>query len=72
MNVYWHLGAGTRTRAATVSPGVDWIAKHDNGRPTKDKIEAGNFCPGHDATDPKYTTEYKFEHCTDIRVGYAV
>lgn len=71
VNVHWHFGAEHRNKGTYDIPGSDWMAKHGHHRRHhKDEIEPGNFCPGYDASDPKYTTEYKFKHCSDVHVGY--
>lgn len=71
VNVHWHLGAEHKNTGTYDIPGADWMAKHAGDRGQhKGEIEPGNFCPGYDASDPKYTTEYEFKHCSDMHVGY--
>ncbi len=70
VNVHWHLAAEHKNAGTYDIPGAEWIAKHDGGRKPAGGIEAGNFCPGFDASDPKFTTDYEFEHCTNMKVGY--
>jgi hypothetical protein len=70
VNVHWHLGAEHRNKGTYDIPGADWVTQHGDDASFPQGIEAGNFCPGFDAKDPKFTTAYKFEHCTDMKVGY--
>ena len=64
VNVHWHLGAEHKNKGTYDISGADWIAKHGDHASLPEGIEAGNFCRGFEAKDPKFTTEYKFEHCT--------
>lgn len=67
VNVHWHLGAEHKNTGTYDIAGSEWLAAHGQSSPD---IEAGNFCPGYDASDPKYTTEYDFEYCSDVHVGF--
>ena len=68
VNVHWHLGAEHKNTGTYDIPGADWITMH--GQTLEGENEPGNFCRGYDASDAKYTTEYEFEHCSDMRVGH--
>lgn len=74
VNVHWHLGAEHRNEGSFDIDGAQWMAdnwqnKAGNHRSLSDDIEPGNFCPGYDPQDPKYTTEYKWKYCQDMHVG---
>ena len=71
VNVHWHFGAEHENKGTYDIAGAEWQAKH--GQPPSKReagLELGNQCPGYDPSDPKYTTPYEFEYCTDMRVGY--
>jgi len=71
VNVHWHLGAEHLNEGTYDIPGDDWLHDNDSEYHADPDIEPGNFCPDYDADDPKFTTEYEFEHCSEhMRVGY--
>lgn len=71
VNVHWHLGAEHRNTGTYDIPGAEWMRENDpNHHPSAD-VEPGNFCPGYNPADPKFTTPYAFQHCSEhMRVGY--
>jgi len=72
VNVHWHLGAEHLSVGAYDLDGDEWLAAHgsDEHRKLAEDIEPGHFCPGYDADDATYTTEYEWEYCHDMHVGY--
>jgi len=74
VNVHWHLGAEHYNEGTYDLNGDDWMYQYandsDEGRRLAGEIQPGNWCPGYDPTDPKYTTPYEWEYCVDMNVGY--
>jgi hypothetical protein len=72
VNVHWHLGAEHYNEGTFDLDGDAWMAAHgsDSHRKLAGEVEPGNFCPGYDENDLAYTTEYEWQYCTDMHVGY--
>lgn len=74
VNVHWHLGAEHFNTGTYDLDGDEWMAAHgsyDSRRKlAAGAVEPGNFCPGYDENDPTFTTEYDWEYCTNMHVGY--
>jgi len=66
VNVHWHLGAEHLSVGEFDENGVG--PAKDNRRLAAD-ARLGFRCHYYDATDPKYTTEYNWQHCVDMHVG---
>jgi hypothetical protein len=62
VNVHWHIGAEHRSEGEYDEEGVD----PDSRRAGRQ----GFFCHHYDETDAKFTTEYDWQHCKDMKVGH--
>jgi len=75
VNVHWHLGAEHRSQGEFDETGTGPL-KH--GTPSDliparrlggGQVRYGYACTKYDAEDPKFTTEYSWQHCIDMYVG---
>jgi len=76
VNVHWHLGAEHLNVGTYDQDGDAWMAANAPATAAHRQLaeegttDVGHFCPGYNATDTKYTTEYAWEYCTGMHVGY--
>jgi len=64
----WHLG--TEHYSAGQSDEFGTGPKYDSHRVLAEKAEAPEYrCSHYDETDSKFTTDYSWKHCTNMRVG---
>jgi len=71
VNVHWHLGAEHLSVGEFDEHGIgpeDHVEK-DNTRRLADYARLGFRCHHYNATHPGFATEYKWMHCTDMKVG---
>merc|ERR1712056_44448 len=64
VNVHWHLG----TEHLSVGQ-YDESGKGPGRRLAVDEIRLGFRCHHYDSSDAKFTTEYDWKHCKDMKVG---
>lgn len=74
VNVHWHVGAEHFNVGTYDLNGTEWLAEYGSDGQAAAwlalGIEPGHFCPGYDINDPTYTTQYDWEYCIDMNVGY--
>lgn len=69
VNVHWHLGAEHKSTRAD-GTGYDESGKAPAaGRRLAGDVRYGGKCYHYDASDPRYTTEYDWQHCVGMKVG---
>lgn len=68
VNVHWHLGAEHRSEGeydeTFADKGPDGTHRH-----LAEDARLGLRCKHYDASDPKFTTEYDWQHCIGMHVG---
>jgi hypothetical protein len=76
VNVHWHLGtehysAGEYDENGKGPTHHVYVAGNDSGfgRRLADEARVGFRCRHYDKNDPKFTTEYEWDHCADMYVG---
>jgi len=72
VNVHWHLGAEHLSVGQYDEHGVgpsSSYKKHRRSLQAEGEIRAGFNCMFYDSNDPKFTTEYNWQHCKDMHVG---
>jgi len=84
VNVHWHLGAEHRSEGQydeygkspelAGTPNQPYTAPRRLGSNTSrrlgaDAVRYGFACHHYNADDPKFTTEYNWQHCLDMHVG---
>merc|ERR1719235_1661327 len=78
VNVHWHLGAEHRSAGEYDENGkspklsgtpADYNPNGGRRLAGADDVRYGYACHHYDASDPKFTTEYEWQHCVDMHVG---
>jgi len=70
VNVHWHLGAEHKSGGQYDEAGKSPSPNNQNYTASADApVRYGFACHHYDASDSKFTTEYKWKHCTDMKVG---
>jgi len=76
VNVHWHLGAEHLSMGQYDEHGHGpedaWALQEDDDHRRKlaeGGVRLGYQCHHYDETDSKYTKEYDWEHCTEMKVG---
>jgi len=77
-NVHWHLGAEHYNKGTFDVRGDEFIesltGEGMESRKLAGDVTPGFFCNkeagGYDENDPMYTTEYEWEYCENMHVGY--
>jgi len=77
VNVHWHLGSEHRSAGQYDEAGKSpHLAGHPadtntaaGGRRLAGEMRYGYACHNYDASDPKFTTPYNWQHCVDMHVG---
>lgn len=68
VNVHWHLGAEHRSAGQYDETGTG-PAHHTRRKLSGETTRLGHQCRHYDDTMAKFTTEYEWEHCVDMKVG---
>jgi hypothetical protein len=75
VNVHWHLGAEHRSQGQFDEAGKGPLKAgtpsnvNSGGRRIADNVRYGFACHHYNANDAKFTTPYKWKHCTGMHVG---
>jgi len=69
VNVHWHLGAEHRSEGEFDENGTGPAAGSRKLLASTEEVRLGGRCYHYDATDPKFTTAYDWQHCVDMKVG---
>jgi hypothetical protein len=78
VNVHWHLGAEHRSEGEYDENGkspklagapADYNPNGGRRLAGAKDVRYGYACHHYDASDPKFTTEYEWQHCVDMHVG---
>jgi len=68
VNVHWHYGAEHYSAGEYDEGGSGPGAAHHR-RLAENQVRKGFQCHHYDSHDPKFTTEYQWEHCEGMHVG---
>merc|ERR1719203_2040657 len=69
VNVHWHLGTEHYSLGEYDENGSGPYHSDDDRRHLVGDVRMGYQCNHYDESDPKFTTEYEWEHCVDMEVG---
>jgi len=70
VNVHWHLGSEHRSNGQYDEDGSNPDSLEDSHhKHTGHAVRQGLKCHLYDSNDPKFNTEYAWEHCPNTRVG---
>mmetsp|Transcript_30147 Transcript_30147/g.93339 ORF Transcript_30147/g.93339 Transcript_30147/m.93339 type:complete len:371 (+) Transcript_30147:65-1177(+) len=73
-NVHWHLGSEHYNKGTFDVRGDKFLESLTGKRKLAGDVTPGYFCNkdagGYDENDPMYTTEYEWEYCENMHVGY--
>lgn len=69
VNVHWHLGTEHYSLGEYDENGSGPHHSDHEGRGLAGDVRMGFQCNSYNESDPKFTTEFEWEHCVDMEVG---